>query len=157
MADDEQVENIFDKHAFEGQDGKVVPVVIETGEGKRQVGEATLEVGDGAVFAHMVLKNDDPQQVVDFLKGGLTRISVDDAAPELKDSEMEALAEFPPHDHKLVQHRDGREPWCDFCGLSIRFDKPIDRLEYGRSMPQTLLGKPDPNFGFPKPSRLHDN
>jgi hypothetical protein len=146
---DEQVENIFDKHAFDGNDGKTVPVVIETGAGKRQVGEAVLEVGDGAVFAHLTLKNDDPQQVADFLRGGITSISVSDAAPELTDAQMEALAEFPPHHHQVP---------CDVCGLDISFDKPIDRREYGRQPPK-VFGVPESpaNFGFPQPSRLHNN
>lgn len=33
------------------------------------------------------------------------------------------------HDHKATQHRDGREPWCRYCGLNA------DRL-----MPKMLIG-----------------
>lgn len=142
MIDDEsEVKNVFDSLAVE--DGKVVPVVIEVGEGKRQVGEATIEVGDGVIYANMTLKNDDPYQVAEFLRGGITSISA--IAPDISEAETEALFEFEPHRHDPVQHRDGREPWCDICGLSIRLDKPKGRL-----------GKPEGNFGFPKPSYLHD-
>lgn len=28
------------------------------------------------------------------------------------------------HDHNPVQHRDGREPWCNACGLTADFENP---------------------------------
>lgn len=29
-----------------------------------------------------------------------------------------------PHDHKPVQHRDGKPPWCKTCGLDADFRDP---------------------------------
>lgn len=37
------------------------------------------------------------------------------------------------HDHKPVQHRDGREPWCKVCGLNRNHEEPHSRL--GRAVP----------------------
>lgn len=28
------------------------------------------------------------------------------------------------HEHKPVQHRDGKEPWCDACQLTAAFKEP---------------------------------
>lgn len=32
-------------------------------------------------------------------------------------------------DHKPVQHRDARPPWCNSCGLTASFEKPVGRLD----------------------------
>jgi hypothetical protein len=37
------------------------------------------------------------------------------------------------HDHKPVQHRDGKEPWCKVCGLNRNHEEPHSRL--GRATP----------------------
>jgi hypothetical protein len=33
------------------------------------------------------------------------------------------------HDHKPVQHRDGRPPWCNECGLTASFHEPKGRFD----------------------------
>lgn len=30
------------------------------------------------------------------------------------------------HEHKPVQHRDGKAPWCNVCRLDAGFNKPYD-------------------------------
>lgn len=30
----------------------------------------------------------------------------------------------PPHAHVPSQHRDGKEPWCNECGLNVHYEKP---------------------------------
>lgn len=32
-------------------------------------------------------------------------------------------------DHKPVQHRDARPSWCNSCGLTASFEKPVGRLD----------------------------
>lgn len=32
------------------------------------------------------------------------------------------------HDHRPVQHRDGKEPWCKVCGLNRNHEEPYSRL-----------------------------
>ena len=32
-------------------------------------------------------------------------------------------------DHRPVQHRDGKPPWCKTCGLTARGTRPIGRLD----------------------------
>jgi hypothetical protein len=45
----------------------------------------------------------------------------------LEDDRM--LAAFAPgHDHRPVQHRDGRNPWCNTCGLDMNRNTPSGRL-----------------------------
>ena len=35
----------------------------------------------------------------------------------------------PDHEHVPVQHRDGREPWCNECGLTAHLTEPVSRLD----------------------------
>lgn len=35
----------------------------------------------------------------------------------------------PEHDHKPVQHRDGKPPWCKLCGLTADGKTPISRFD----------------------------
>lgn len=42
-----------------------------------------------------------------------------------------------PHDHKPVQHRDGKPPWCRTCGLDENFKDPV------AAIPGTLPQPPD--------------
>ena len=30
-------------------------------------------------------------------------------------------------DHKPVQHRDGKPPWCDGCGLTASGEEPVSK------------------------------
>ena len=32
-------------------------------------------------------------------------------------------------EHKPVQHRDGKPPWCNRCGLTVGFTTPVSRLD----------------------------
>lgn len=32
------------------------------------------------------------------------------------------------HDHRPVQHRDGKPPWCKVCGLTTEGLEPVSRL-----------------------------
>lgn len=32
-------------------------------------------------------------------------------------------------DHKPVQHRDGKPPWCNKCGLTAHGKVPVSRFE----------------------------
>lgn len=53
--------------------------------------------------------------------------SVNGATPSL-----DAIAESPPrfdHEHILVQHRDGKPPWCRKCGRDATGKIPRSRLE----------------------------
>jgi hypothetical protein len=33
------------------------------------------------------------------------------------------------HDHKAVQHRDGKEPWCQECRLTADYREPKSRFK----------------------------
>lgn len=32
------------------------------------------------------------------------------------------------HEHRPVQHRDGKPPWCKVCGLTADFTTPVSRF-----------------------------
>lgn len=34
-----------------------------------------------------------------------------------------------PHIHLLIQHRDGKVPWCNFCGLDMKFKLPVSMFK----------------------------
>lgn len=39
------------------------------------------------------------------------------------------------HDHLPVQHRDGKPPWCDACGMDAYGNPPISRFEKPHERP----------------------
>lgn len=47
-----------------------------------------------------------------------------------------AVYAMPPdsdgHEHRPVQHRDGKPPWCRECGLTADFKMPVSRIGGGR-------------------------
>ena len=51
----------------------------------------------------------------------------------------EVVADY--HDHKPVQHRDGKQPWCNHCGLTGNGNIPKSRLhaDYEPGEPPTDL------------------
>lgn len=46
--------------------------------------------------------------------------------------EQPVILDFGPesdsHDHKPVQHRDGKEPWCRVCTLTADFREPVSKI-----------------------------
>lgn len=140
VSDEENVSNIFDNNR--PKTGPV-PVVVQIGKDKRVVGEAELEVVEGGIGVSMRLGTDDPADALKFLRGGVTGISMTDEMKDISYAEAEALFEFEAHEHRPVQHRDGKPPWCDFCKLTVDFGKPVSRISAG--------GKPAGHFGFPAP------
>jgi len=40
----------------------------------------------------------------------------------------------PTHTHKAVQHRDGKSPWCNLCGLTESFFVPLPPFTKNRGM-----------------------
>lgn len=142
MSDDEQVSNIFDESR--PKTGPV-PVVVQIGKDKRVVGSANLEIVEGGIGVSMNLKTDDPNDALKFLQGGVTGISMrDDIKHDISYADAEALFEFEAHEHRPLQHRDGKPPWCEVCGLDVDFKKPESRIA---ARPH----KPPTNFGFPQP------
>lgn len=51
----------------------------------------------------------------------LLRSVADSLSPDQQHTAPEAV---PAHDHKPVQHRDGKPPWCKICGLTASFHVP---------------------------------
>jgi hypothetical protein len=147
MSDDEEkTHNIFDKPPPEAE---TVPVTMEVDGEKLVVGEAQVWLEqDGYVHTSMTLKNDNPEEVKKLFADGIQAYSIDEVAPDVTEEEAEALFEFPPHEHKPVQHRDGRPPWCDICGLDVSLQTPA-RPPWQRDVPD--------NFGFGKPSRFGED
>ena len=47
--------------------------------------------------------------------------------PETPDTTV--VEEPTGHDHKPVQHRDGKERWCNTCGLTADGSEPTSRLD----------------------------
>lgn len=57
-----------------------------------------------------------------------------------RDVERELRAKYQPTeppcgDHKPVQHRDGKPPWCKRCGLTASFTEPVSPLSAHSSEP----------------------
>jgi hypothetical protein len=42
--------------------------------------------------------------------------------------EPEGAEPLPEHDHKPIQHRDGKVPWCHVCGLDRDYNAPQGRF-----------------------------
>lgn len=42
-----------------------------------------------------------------------------------------------PHDHKPIQHRDGKRPWCEECGLTATYGNPTSIAERARMIETT--------------------
>jgi hypothetical protein len=133
--------NIFDK-VSEYTD---IPVTMQQDGHKITVGKATVTKEGDYVRVAMDLKNDTPDEVVEFLKGGITGVSIDDHGSltgvdvedmvpdhEITIPEAEAVFEHEPHAHKPVPHRDGKPPWCDTCGLTTGYLKPLAPGWFGK-------------------------
>jgi hypothetical protein len=144
--------SIFDKNEL----GRV-PVTIEVNGQKKVVGEAQLyEGGQGFIHAEMDLKTDDPNEVIDLFKGGITGVSIadDDSFVQTEQgkhvkSEMDIQLEagIPVHDHKPVQHRDAKPAWCPRCGLTADYQQPSSRTTVVRGSTGLHFGTPDrPNL-----------
>lgn len=54
--------------------------------------------------------------------------STHDTSPLAAEAEVAPAAAVEPesaeHDHKPVQHRDGKQPWCKTCGLTSTGQEP---------------------------------
>ncbi len=48
----------------------------------------------------------------------------DEVKAEIRQRVDAALKVCPPSEHRPVQHRDGRKPWCNTCGLTARYNTP---------------------------------
>lgn len=46
-------------------------------------------------------------------------------------ADPDELLPTPNHDHKPVQHRDGKPPWCRACGLTATYEVPKSRFQKG--------------------------
>jgi len=44
-----------------------------------------------------------------------------------------------PHDHKPVQHRDGKPPWCKECGLDKDFKDPSSMISGALPQPPNTM------------------
>lgn len=139
MSDEKVVRNVFDQ----AEDRRVVPVVIEENGEKKTVGRAVLfQSGEDYIEASFAFKTDAPQDVIDLFSNGITGVSVEgkdipqqtEPDYEITQEEMYAVNEFQPHAHKPVPHGDSKPPWCDYCGLTTGYLKPLT------------------NFGFNKPA-----
>lgn len=53
--------------------------------------------------------------------------------------EPEGAEPLPEHDHRPVQHRDGRAPWCRVCGLDADYNAPASRFTSRREAREAAL------------------
>lgn len=60
------------------------------------------------------------------LEGTLIRPSLNQLPPDLDDLRASAAANC-PGEHRPVQHRDGRRPWCNHCSKDEYGNPPFDR------------------------------
>ncbi|WQY99798.1 hypothetical protein [Microbacterium phage MO526] len=60
------------------------------------------------------------------------REKIAEAREEPVTGEPDGADPLPEHDHRPVQHRDGREPWCRVCGLNADGNAPASRFESRR-------------------------
>ena len=55
--------------------------------------------------------------------------------PEMKEEDW-PYAYIQNHPHKPIQHRDGKEPWCNLCGKTARGDEPKNRFMRSENDPR---------------------
>ncbi|AWY05347.1 hypothetical protein SEA_MEMENTOMORI_93 [Microbacterium phage MementoMori] len=53
--------------------------------------------------------------------------------------EPEGAEPLPAHDHRPIQHRDGREPWCRTCGLNADYNAPHSMFTSRREAREAAL------------------
>ena len=49
--------------------------------------------------------------------------------PDVFEATYEPVVVIDCPDHRPVQHRDGKPPWCSACGLTKDGHKPVGRLD----------------------------
>lgn len=70
--------------------------------------------------------------VVD-LDMGCATVTVNHASAShiLQDKAIDTFSVAPEkscNDHKPIQHRDSKPPWCNKCGLTVDYEIPVGRL-----------------------------
>ncbi|WP_291053703.1 hypothetical protein [Herbiconiux sp.] len=61
--------------------------------------------------------------------GDATKRSMADALRQAADDiEAQLFHEPSAHHHRPVQHRDGKPPWCNACGLTASHAVPVSRF-----------------------------
>lgn len=58
-------------------------------------------------------------------------------------AKLEALEKLTAekHEHKPVQHRDGKPPWCPICGLTADMTVPVSRFEKHEERNESMMPK----------------
>lgn len=101
---------------------KIYPAYVQVNNTWVKVGKAIVdEARFGAV--DIIIDEDAPttEALKSLMESRVTAVSVDgnvDSKPTQQDPHE-------PHNHKPVQHRDRKVPWCNECGLDKHHRYPI--------------------------------
>lgn len=104
-----------------------LPQEFEIGTSADHVGLSRFVSALSRARTHLV-QNKKPAviEVPDFLKHDSSKQK---KRPDPNPVEQAYVEE---HDHKAVQHRDGRQPWCKGCGLTANGEVPAYTTALGK-------------------------
>lgn len=112
---------------FEQNEPLIVDAVVHANGQRNVVGKARLTTDDEGNM-EIDLDIDMKHPLSKTFVNNLDPLSVHPRDADISVVHPDDPAHLPKHAHNPVQHRDGKPPWCNFCGLTVGYLKPQSRI-----------------------------